>query len=71
MKLIRNAIKCKRCGDIIESKSRHDFKQCSCKYVAVDGGTEDGHIIGNPEDYEPLQEWATLDIDTEIKKLPE
>ena len=41
MKIIkRNAVKCNRCGDIIESTHRHDFKWCSCRTVAVDGGLE-------------------------------
>lgn len=26
-KIIRNRIRCKKCGDIIESTSFHDFKQ--------------------------------------------
>lgn len=33
-----NRIKCKKCGCIIESTNVHDFKWCSCKSVAVDGG---------------------------------
>lgn len=37
-KIIQNKIKCKHCGDIIESKHVHDFKICSCGTVAVDGG---------------------------------
>ena len=36
--IIKNCIKCKNCGDVIESESRHDFKYCSCKRVFVDGG---------------------------------
>lgn len=36
--IIENKIKCKHCGDIIESKHVHDYKQCSCGKVAVDGG---------------------------------
>lgn len=39
-KLIKNAIKCNICGDIIESTHRHDFVECSCKACFVDGGTE-------------------------------
>lgn len=31
MAIIRNAIQCKKCGDIIESVSVHDFKTCSCE----------------------------------------
>lgn len=26
------------CGDVIESKSQHDFVRCSCKRSFVDGG---------------------------------
>ncbi len=37
-KIIKNAIRCKKCGDIIESKTVHDFKFCSCGSCAVDGG---------------------------------
>lgn len=37
-RIIRNAIRCKKCGDIIESKTVHDFKFCSCGSCAVDGG---------------------------------
>ena len=37
-KLIRNRIKCLKCGDIIESKSVHDWVQCSCGACFVDGG---------------------------------
>ena len=36
--IIRNAIKCKHCGDIIESKHQHDFVTCSCGCCSVDGG---------------------------------
>ena len=37
-KIIINKIKCKKCGEIIESTHRHDFKFCKCGAVAVDGG---------------------------------
>ena len=29
-KIIRNAIRCKKCGEVIESETVHDFKFCSC-----------------------------------------
>ena len=38
-RIVRNKIKCNRCGDIIESRTRHDFKGCACGTVFVDGGT--------------------------------
>lgn len=31
-------MKCLRCGDIIESKTRHDFVSCSCGAIFTDGG---------------------------------
>jgi DNA-directed RNA polymerase subunit N (RpoN/RPB10) len=37
-KIVSNKIRCKKCGDVIESKSEHDFRWCSCKNSAVDGG---------------------------------
>lgn len=57
-KILKNAIKCKHCGDIIESTWEHDFKFCSCKSVAVDGG----HTYlkrcfkDSEDDYEELSE---------------
>lgn len=30
MAIIRNSAKCLHCNDVIESKHRHDFVQCSC-----------------------------------------
>lgn len=38
VKIIKNAIKCKKCGDEIESKTVHGFMFCKCGSVAVDGG---------------------------------
>ena len=39
-RIIRNAIQCRHCGDVIESKSVHDFVTCSCGACSVDGGYE-------------------------------
>ena len=54
--IVKNCIKCKKCGDIIESESRHDFKYCSCKRVAVDGGHDYLRrcFIDGQDDYEEL-----------------
>ena len=51
-KIIVNKIKCKKCGDVIESTYRHDFKSCKCGAVAVDGGKDYLRRIGYEEDYE-------------------
>ena len=55
-KIIRNAIRCKNCGDIIQSKTVHDFKFCSCGSCAVDGGHNYLRRCGNREDWEELSE---------------
>jgi len=34
-----NEAKCKKCGDVIVSNNRHDFKRCKCGAIAVDGGS--------------------------------
>ena len=52
--IISNKIKCKSCGDIIESNNRHDFKFCSCESCAVDGGHEYLRRCGNLEDFEEM-----------------
>jgi len=39
-KIIKNMIKCNWCGEIIESKYRHDFVTCRCGCCSVDGGTD-------------------------------
>ena len=38
--IIRNRAKCRLCGDVIESKSVHDFVPCKCGEIFVDGGHE-------------------------------
>lgn len=37
-KIIKNAIQCKLCGDIIESTYCHEYVLCKCGACAVDGG---------------------------------
>ncbi len=53
-KIIRNAIRCKKCGDVIESKTVHDFKFCGCGSCAVDSGHDYLRRCGNREDWEEL-----------------
>lgn len=52
--IISNKINCKKCGDIIESKSTNGYKRCSCGTVAIDGGKDYLKRIDNEEDYEEL-----------------
>lgn len=59
-RIIRNMIRCKKCNDIIESVSRHDFKFCKCGAVAVDGGKDYLRRSGKREDWEELSECEKL-----------
>lgn len=38
--IIKNAARCRKCGVVIESKFRHDFVECKCGEIFVDGGHE-------------------------------
>ena len=55
-----NKIKCRKCGDIIESIDVHNFKWCSCGAVAVDGGREYLRRVGNKNDFEELSHFIKL-----------
>ena len=55
--ILVNKIQCKKCKDIIESKNVHDFKWCTCKSIAVDGGLEYLRRVGNLEDIIELSEF--------------
>ena len=66
-KLIKNAIRCKLCGDIIESKYRHNFVTCSCGACSVDGGLDYLRRCGNPNDYEDVSEYQEIDLDAKYK----
>ena len=63
-KLIRNAIKCNHCGDVIESKHRHDFKECKCGTVFVDGGLDYSRrgFKNSPDDYTDLSEFKEIEV---------
>lgn len=39
-RILHNRIRCKLCGDVIESKYRHDFVECSCGACYTDGGKD-------------------------------
>lgn len=60
--IVRNAVRCKLCNDVIESTHRHDFKYCKCGAVFVDGGPHykrrGWHPGYDPDDvYEELGEF--------------
>jgi len=63
IKILRNAVRCKRCGEIVESKYTHDFVGCKCfeesggrEGIAVDGGYSYLRRCGDLDNYEDLSE---------------
>ena len=36
--VVVNKCQCRKCGDVIESKHRHDFVSCKCGAIFTDGG---------------------------------
>ena len=50
--IVRNAARCRKCGDIIVSTYRHDFRECHCGAIFVDGGHDYLRRGGNLEYFE-------------------
>ncbi len=59
-KKYKNKARCTNCGDIIESKYRHNFVQCSCFSVStgifLDGGNTYWRCGGNFSHLERIKE---------------
>lgn len=61
-----NAIRCRHCGETIESKHRHDFVTHTCEkmretsgkeaFIAVDGGKDYGRRLGSRDNWEEASE---------------
>ena len=65
--IIRNAIECAICHEVIESTHTHDFQSCTGGHVSVDGGKDYlrrcgtlQYIIERSEvEYHPLDKWLS------------
>ena len=63
--------KCPKCGDKLYSRAHYDFRYCSCKHIALDGGHwntdiqqfEPERLIGNLE----WDEWNNISQIIEVK----
>lgn len=69
--ILKNAIRCNKCKDVIESKHRHDFVTCSCGACANDGGKDYMRRIGNPEDYTDVSEVTSQEDEGWFEKVRE
>ena len=63
--IITNKAKCKLCGNVIESKYRHDYVTCNCGEISVDGG-KDYLRRGYKEDMNNLIELSEIKEDQNV-----
>jgi len=59
-----NSAKCLMCGDILRSRSRHEYVICSCGNLAVDGGID--YLKRSARKMKNVEE---LSIDEDGKKI--
>lgn len=61
-RIIKNAIRCNHCGQVIVSTHRHDFVTCRCGCCHVDGGNEflKRGFQYSPYDYTELSEFEVV-----------
>ena len=65
-KILCNAAKCKLCHDVIESKDRHDFAQCKCGEIFVDGGLD--YIRAGAKNFDNFESLAEVEGDQDEKE---
>ena len=65
-KIITNKIKCRTCGDVIESFFTHDLKKCKCGAVEIDGGKE--YLRRSANSIDDFIELSTVINDDEIQE---
>lgn len=68
MIIVSNQVHCKLCDDRPFSAHVHDFKQCKCGNIAVDGGTEYFRRVGNINraQYEETYEDISISLPEEV-----
>lgn len=47
-------IRCRKCGNILQSKYRHDFQMCKCGSCYIDGGNDYCRVGGEKEKIKSL-----------------
>ena len=60
-----DAVKCPKCKDVIYSRSRHDFRPCSCGEIAIDGGFDYKKVMFKTK---PPQDFL-IDVNVDRKAL--
>ena len=58
--ILRNAVRCNNCGDIIESTVHGELVHCFCRMVGIDGALDHLHrSCSVPRGYEEMAEIVT------------
>lgn len=65
-KIITNKIKCRKCGDVLESVFTHDLKRCKCGAVEIDGGKE--YLRRSAKNLDDIIELSTVINEDEIQE---
>ena len=65
-KIVRNAARCRECGDFIESRHVHDFRYCKCGRIFVDGGTQYIRRGGDLEAIEDFCEFKLAEAQSDV-----
>lgn len=67
--ILENKARCLKCGDVIESMYCHDYVECKCGEIAVDGGRVYLKRTFSRHGYEDLSlvlhEWEESDFNSE------
>jgi hypothetical protein len=58
-RLVRNAARCRKCDDTIESTYRHDFRSCRCGEIFVDGGLD--YLRAGADDFDNFESLAVYE----------
>ena len=61
-RLLVNKAKCLKCNETVESTHRHDFRQCSCGNLAVDGGLQYARRVFTNDQWEELAIYAPASV---------
>ena len=53
--MVVNAIVCKKCNNVLFSRNVHDYRECDCGLISIDGGFDYVRICGDENDFEEVR----------------
>lgn len=67
-KTIVSALRCPKCGDVLFSRARHDYRSCTCGSLSVDGGFDYQKISFNPEHISGVNSLLQIEVEIPLSK---